>query len=280
MFLYGTQGSEILMKKDFIKKYDLAFSLGAACSCTQALIGADLWQFSSPFDWLWGSDFLGRVKILISDFDRFLKREDFSNCKYNNGDAKNLCDVYKNEYTGLVLNHDFPAGISFEKSYPSILEKYNRRINRLLKNIESAKSVLIVYIETPNAQKHSAADDILSGWQQIHHKYPDKKIDLLYLINDNQMKPREYKETILSENITKIVANYKCQTPDVLPYVVDNSFLVKLLSKYRLNISLSAKIKKQLLTLGIHFIPVKSLRKKLRKKYHIRKIKFGRKADA
>ena len=94
------------------------------------------------------------------------------------------------------------------------------------------------------------------------------------------MKPREYKETILSENITKIVANYKCQTPDVLPYVVDNSFLVKLLSKYRLNISLSAKIKKQLLTLGIHCIPVKSLRKKLRKKYHIRKIKFGRKADA
>lgn len=252
------------------KQYDLVFSLGAACSCASTLIGANLRQFSSPFDWLWGSDFLGRVKILTSNFEHFLVKEDLIAWHYNNGDSKNLCDVYKNEYTGLVLNHDFPADVPLEKSYPDVLEKYNRRIKRLLQKIQQAKSVLIVYIETPDAKVHSTDGEIRLGWQQIHQKYPDKKIDLLYLINDNKMYPKHVIKQNLSENIIKVVANYKSQKTDALSYAVDSTFLVALLSEYHLNIPFAQKLKIMFLKYIIRCIPFKFLRKKLRKKYHVK----------
>lgn len=250
--------------------YDLVFSLGAACSCAQTLVGANLRQFSAPFDWLWGGDFLDRVRIFTSDFDRFIRKEDLIKCHYNNGDQNNLCDVYKNEYTGLVLNHDFQAGIPLEESYPAVKEKYDRRINRLLQTIQKAKSVLIVYIETPDAKIHSSDDEILSGMQQIHRKYPDKKIDLLYLKNDSGMRPKQFTKESLSENIVKIVANYKSQKTDALSYAVDASFLIHLLSGYHLNIPFSELVKRRVLAFLIRCIPFKFLRKKLRKKYHVK----------
>ena len=40
------------------KYYDLAFSLGEACSCADTLVRAGLRKFSCPFDWLFGTDFL------------------------------------------------------------------------------------------------------------------------------------------------------------------------------------------------------------------------------
>lgn len=126
------------------KKYDFICSIGAACSCAQSLISAGLRTTSGPFDWLWGSDFLGRINILCSDFYRFIEKDDLTSCGCNNGDAKNLCDIYKNEYTKLVLNHDFPASVSLEDSYADVSQKYERRINRMLANINSAEFVLLV----------------------------------------------------------------------------------------------------------------------------------------
>ena len=65
------------------KKYDLIFSMGAACSCSSALRSAELQVASYPFDWLFGSDFCNRANIVVNDFERFLDKIGIiGNCRF------------------------------------------------------------------------------------------------------------------------------------------------------------------------------------------------------
>jgi len=255
---------------DFSKKsYDCIFSIGEACSCAQALKYADLRCASYPFDWLAGTDFLGRVKILVSDFYRFIEKEDLVDCHCCNGDTKNPCDVYKNEYTNLVLNHDFPSGVALDDAFVMVAEKYKRRIGRLLANISNADKVLVVYIETPICEKHASNDDILLGWQQICDKYPNKKIDLLYFSFDANLAPKCKQVENLGANVIKITANYKSQLPDAVPCAVDKHVLHQVLKRYKLKMPLVYSLKRLGQSFLIKLIPIKSVRKKLKRQLHL-----------
>lgn len=253
------------------KKYDFVCSIGEACSCAQSLISANLRTASGPFDWLWGSDFLGRIKILCSDFHRFIEKDDLISCDCNNGDTKNLCDIYKNKYTNLVLNHDFPAGVPLDDSYDTVAEKYERRINRLLSNINSSESVLLVYIETPITDKHTSNADIIEGSEQIKNRWSNKTIDILYFKNDLNLTPKQYELETLSNNIIKITANYKSQNPDAVSYAIDTHFVRDILRKYvKLNLPLSTVLGRYMLKFLIKFIPSHTTRVRLRKKWHLK----------
>ncbi|MBE6443117.1 MAG: hypothetical protein E7020_00420 [Alphaproteobacteria bacterium] len=209
-------------------KYDLVFSLGEACSCTQALRSSNLQYASYPLDWLFGSDFNGRMDILVSDFNKFIEQSDL---QYSYSERSISCDAYLNNKNQITFNHDFPAGISLEESYPMVAEKYQRRINRLLDNIKNADSVLIVYIEIPNNENHTSDKDIICGWEKIKEKYFNKKIDLLYFMNDTTLPPKSVKKENITSNITKVTANYKNQAPNVVPYAVDNDVLKRVLKQ-------------------------------------------------
>ena len=65
--------------------------------------------------------------------------------------------------------------------------------------------------------------------KKIKNKYPEKKIDLLIFSNDKLIKKNKYILEKLSENITKVRANYKRHEHDKIPYRVKHKFLVKLL---------------------------------------------------
>ena len=58
------------------KKYDLIFSIGEACSCTEMLRKCRLQFYSYPFDWLFGSTFLNRIKMLCDDMKTFINKEE------------------------------------------------------------------------------------------------------------------------------------------------------------------------------------------------------------
>ena len=115
------------------KKYDLIFSLGEACSCTQALRSCKLQCFSYPFDWLFGSNYIGRCKILSSKFERFIDK----NSLKQSYEEKNInCIAYHNTYNNLTFNHDFDKNLQFNEAYLIVKERYKRRINRLLNLIK------------------------------------------------------------------------------------------------------------------------------------------------
>lgn len=248
------------------KKYDLIFSIGEACSCTQALRSSNLQYASYPLDWLFGSDFNGRVDILVSNFDKFIEQSDL---QYSYSVRSISCDAYFNNKNKITFNHDFPTGIPLEESYPMVAEKYQRRINRLLDYIKKADSVLIVYIETPDNKNHTSDKNIILGWQKIHKKYPDKKIDILYVMNDEKIEPMDIQKESIHSGVIKVTANYKNQSPKAFSYSVDNGVLKSIVKGYKLNISLKLQFQIKAKKLLINLVPYKSLRKKLKGKYHV-----------
>lgn len=126
----------------------MVISLGQACSCATTLIQCNLRRAAYPFDWLYGSDLNGRVNFVVNDFENFLEKEDLK----HTGDRESPmpCKIFKNTRSNIVFNHDFPLSMTLDESFPSVKEKYNRRINRLYANIKQTEKVLFVYIEVPD----------------------------------------------------------------------------------------------------------------------------------
>ena len=141
----------------------------------------------------------------------------------------------------------------------------------MLERIKKAKRILIIYLETPNSKIHTCDEDIICGYEKLHKKYPNKTIDILYFIHNPNVQPHVIEKYKLSNNVTKIVGNYKSQINNCVDYAVDENFVGKLLaSHYQLNLTLIQHIKYYALKYAIELIPVKSVRKKLKRHCQIR----------
>lgn len=255
------------MKK--VKKYDLIFSIGQACSCTGALRRAGLQLRSYPFDWLFGADFAGRVGILLNDFERFINKEDL---EYFYSEKSISCDAYKNNFNGLVFNHDFLSSIEFDAMYRQVLEKYNRRISRLQTQIVNSAKILLVYVEQPFVGQPQTADETLeSSLRQLRAKYPNKSIDLLYFYNDFNFKPLEFQKERTHEGVVKVVGNYKdmARMGQGEEHEVDLQFFDEQLKGIRLSVPLSYKTKRFLQKFAAKLVPFRALRRRLKKAWKI-----------
>lgn len=158
--------------------YDLAFSIGGACACSQALRRAGMQYASFPFDWL--VDYPSVVfaaKLLVDGFDGLLCREKMV-CRGPN--ASNDKDIYRNEANGLYFLHDFPKGGDFAKEFPTVDAKYRRRANRLLKLIERGGNVLLMYVTIPN-EKRLPDSEFVESLEIISRRFPNCRFDLLCL---------------------------------------------------------------------------------------------------
>ena len=186
------------------KKYDLIFSLGAACLCSSTLRKKNLQFYSYPLDWVFGGDFTFRVDLLVSDFENYINKEDLVFTGKQNEAKHNLCDVYMNKRNNIGFNHDFPVGIPFEEAFPIVKAKYERRISRLIENINRAKDILIVYTVPPYQPEETSDSALLNGYERIVQRFPNKNIDILYISCAD-----EFSETPVSEHIKKSAFDYR-----------------------------------------------------------------------
>lgn len=248
------------MKK---QQYDLIFSIGEACSCTSALRRADLQLKSYPLDWLFGSDFIGRCKIVASRFNRFIEKNDL---EYTYSERSISCDAYHNKYNDLTFNHDFAAGRPLNETYQDVSEKYARRISRLLETIDKSQRILLVYIETP-VKNHDVVDndDLIRGRRIIADAFPNTDIDLLYFSNSDNKKQTEK----VSEHIIRVYDDYKDKASNV-DYAVCEKVLLKHLRNIKLKLPLSVRFKLRLEALIINSVPFKNIRHNLQRKYHVK----------
>lgn len=237
-----------------------------ACSCTQSLRKYNLQIRSFPFDWLYGSNFLGRCQILTQQFNRFIEQRDLKDINTFDGGKSNPCKVYYNSYNDITFNHDFPMGESFENSYPTIKEKYDRRIKRLLENIKTSKNILVVFMETPT-KGHPLIENniILEGYDIIQKAFPNTNVDLIYLQNSKTQTTQD----VLNKHVYKFILNYKLTQNDAPDYAVDVSKLKCIFTKYKLNLPYTFFLMKKIQKILIGLIPLKQKRFQLRKKYHI-----------
>ena len=156
------------------KKYDMIFSMGAACSCSQALREAGLQFASFPFDWVVGPGICFRAQMIADDFPGWLEPETFIRVET----PKFSTSVWYRDKFGFSLIHDFHVGVPFDEELPLVRAKYRRRIDRLSRLLDSANRALVVYIESGGAASASA-DDAVKVRETLARRWPCVDFDVL-----------------------------------------------------------------------------------------------------
>lgn len=162
------------------RKYDSVMSMGPTCFVAEALINAHVRDFSGTFDWMGGYDVVKKIQIVENKYKDYFNMEDF---EYNGVNPDNGKMVYTNKRTGILYNHDFPAG-KLKDVFPEVAEKYQRRIKRVLYHLNNDKKFLLVFAEIG----HSAdINEIVKAMEKLNKKFP-AKIDLLYINHNPNIK--------------------------------------------------------------------------------------------
>lgn len=235
------------------KKYDIIYSIGTDCGCAMNLKILKLRRQAGPFDWLTGADIPMRFKCIknagrdFMEFDDFIPRE-----KDPNVENDNHCDYYTNANTGFSFLHDFPIGVPFVESYPSVREKYARRFNNFYMNLKTKRRVLLVYFN----QWQSSPDDTWITECKSLCQHLGREID--FLIIEHADGVHELKPQHLAHNIIKYETDIRIKNSRGT-YVVHGRTEVfrKILAGYKLAIPERKLVKYMWLWCKLHvFAPL------------------------
>lgn len=210
--LYQFCNNSNKMLDNNIYEYDFIFSIGENCFCVDILNKNKLRITSSPFDWLTPNrdyckeNIISNLNIINNKFKDFLRKDDFIYL----GDAKEIgAKIYLNNNTNLFYNHDFFIDNKFEDDYIKMKETYQRRIERLLTELESDKKNLMVYIEYYRLHNnYFNINELIDLLNAIRKTYNNENIDLLYIRH----------EFYCNDITFKIIDN------KIHLYILDNSF--------------------------------------------------------
>ena len=205
-----------------MKQYDIAFSLGRACSCTETLREAGLQYLSFPWDWIAGngsdSDMLYRTEIVRNGFKDWLRIEDLVQDSNPAGPGK---DRYRNVSTGYCYNHDFPKGVPLAESYPAVKAKYDRRIARFLNMLRTAKSALIACVDTPVQSRPTTIEECREARRRFAEMFPNARFDLVLFTREPGRSVKDLKEETVEDGFTRFAFDYKDYRPGHADYDVD-----------------------------------------------------------
>ena len=250
------------MKK---QKFDAIYSIGYNCPSSMYLKKAHLRGYSGPFDWLINADFETRIKLILNNFKDFLDPKDMAPlAKDPNMFNDKKCDYYQNLRNGFYFFHDFPIGIPFERVFPEVVARYDRRIKRFYQNINKANTVLLVWF----SHQHNTPDNVLfDASNRICAKF-GKQIDFLVIEHTENLKQPQ--KRVIAKNIVRYNLHTKLINSDGKETVMgDEKRVLPIFEQYKLNLPLhtrfiiySRRIVSDILCL---FLPFKKLRRKIKK---------------
>jgi len=208
-----------------VRKYDLVFSMGAACACTECLRGAGL-QFSSfPFDWLFGSTLRRRTDILVDGHADWLCADDMEHV-FSVVAIKT--DAYRNNATGITFNHDFPAGVPMAESIAKVREKYDRRFDRLQSLISRGGNVLAVYLTAPGGAVPTAEEAAYCR-RRLSERFPGTVFEALVMAHGENAEPEVER---LSAGVTLATFDYRSRTDPTGANPVDRDRVIDFLKRH------------------------------------------------
>ena len=188
-----------------VYEYDFIFSIGENCFYADILNKNKLRITSSPFDWLTPNrdyckeNIISNLNIINNKFKDFLRKDE----------KESGVKIYLNNNTNLFYNHDFFIDNKFEDDYIKMKETYQRRIERLLTELESDKKNLMVYIEYYRLHNnYFNINELIDLLNAIRKTYNNENIDLLYIRH----------EFFCNDITFKIIDN------KIHLYILDNSF--------------------------------------------------------
>lgn len=207
--------------------YDLVFGIGAACPCTECLRDAGLQYASFPFDWLIGSTLERRVRFITEGHGDWLPKDSLEHVFTA---VAVRTDAYRDNRTGIIFNHDFPAGVPLEESYPKVLAKYNRRFDRLLGLLNSARRVLVVYLGAPTGYAPTD-EEMRDARALLQRRFPGKDLDLLVFRMTDNAEPRTQSPF---EGVQVVAFNYQVWSDLAGANLVDKDKIIGWLRESRI----------------------------------------------
>jgi hypothetical protein len=255
------------------KKFDVVYSLGFGCGMASSLKRLGLRMTSGPFDWIVGPDFEYRIELILNDFKDFFNKEDLvlnekKSNDYQPEDPNRHTDTYKNLKNGFVHPHDFMEGDDFDATYPKVLEKYNRRIERFYEYLKDTnKRVLLTYLS------FSVLDDkaIYDCYKKLVERFGNH-ISLLIFNHKTNLDYSTIEKRYLDENLVVYELNTVLYDEDGKLVVRSNrALIIPCLRKYKLDMTIKQIIAniyvKLLVKLSPLFIWDKKKRFEFRDKY-------------
>ena len=222
------------MKKE---KYDFIFSLGAACSCSVLLRELGLQYASFPLDWVGNihekssTAFLKSAELIAKSFPNWMKKENLVR-KPSDDTPHHL--GYFDSGTDLFCVHEFMTGGNFESEYPSVAEKYARRIKRFNQLLSTSKKVLAVWISDPRADGEVSEKDICKVLETLSAAYPKIKFHLFVAnLKKNALPASKEATFICQENFVSYSFDYRTIADDPQAWAINNDLFRPLFKKYR-----------------------------------------------
>ncbi|AVT56859.1 DUF1796 family putative cysteine peptidase [Pectobacterium versatile] len=249
-----------------MKKYDMIYSIGRDCACSEYLKKHGLRISSGPFDWLTNANFEERFTLLLNNFKNFLNPEDFIPLEKDPSILNdNNCDYYKNKSTNFYFYHDFPINVKFSESFNKVKEKYSRRIDRFYFNVKNKDKILLVWF----SHYHATDDKIVIDNCNKLCKKLDKHIDFLIIEHDNNLSKDHIEKRQIADNILRAnLHTIELDSSGNITTMGNENACNKIFSEYRLVTPLLFRVKRTLKRTGIKiiclFIPIRKWRKKIR----------------
>ena len=238
------------------KKYDIIYSIGRDCACAMYMNKCKLRCTSGPFDWLTNASFETRMNLILNDFADFLNPEDIRFLpKDPNVFNDEKCDYYENIRNGFYYYHDFPVGHTLKESMPVVVEKYNRRIVRFIKNMHKKRRILLIWFSHINNTPNEVIVDLCN---RVSNKF-GKTID--FMIIEHCENQHNVKCTNLATNIIKYNLHTLSFDENGCPTTMGNTVAcMPLFAQFKLHTTLRYKIVMFLIKL----IPFHDMRHRIR----------------
>ena len=189
-----------------MKYYDMVISLGQNYHASMVLRNCSQQRYSYPLDWsagiLWDrcgvAGLPGKVELICHDFQGAFEREDFVVFGDRPPDSPHYW--VKNLKTGLQYQHDFPVGRSVDDYFPEFREKYRRRISRFYEEIDRSDNILFFFL----CYTDELADDVvLLCHNRLAGRFPDKHVDVMLVMRDDDVPVGTYRRTRISRHVVR-----------------------------------------------------------------------------
>lgn len=128
--------------------YDMILSLGGSCAAASQLKWRGLRQMSFPFDWLYcvSPETLERLaECFETDFKKWLQREHLIAMEGEEMRPNAAPFQYRDRITGFRFIHDCRLPLTDDEAYATFVEKYKRRVDRLLTCLRQANSICLLF---------------------------------------------------------------------------------------------------------------------------------------
>lgn len=187
------------------ERYDLAFSMGFGCGCSNALRRCGLQNASFPMDWVGVTGVARGAEMIAGDFSDWMDKEAMELIDVRRDD-EHYQRAYRHRKTGFVFAHDFPYELGFDEAFEAAQRKYDRRIRRLMEMVRASSRVLAVYVEHPIHDRVRDAE-LVRACDLLRAKFPGVRIDLLYFYH--RAAATDAAAAAVADGVTAVACAYR-----------------------------------------------------------------------